>query len=154
MSSESGNTTVYYNGGGTGTITGWSYTPNGNMTSTGDGVAVCTTDGLEYLPAPFTGAKTVLASNATTTSCNAWWVKQRFIIADSHHLYEKGGIPGTSNLNTAGKLYSHPLDSWRWTSAVDTPAAILVAGYAGSKSAIYKFTIDTDGALPTLTAVS
>lgn len=145
---------VKYWGNTTATITGWAHTPNGNITSTGDGVAVCTVDGLEYLPAPFTGAKTTLADNAITTTCNAWWVKQRFIIADDHHLYERAGITGaTTNLNTAGKLYSHPLDTWLWTSVVETPAAILASGYSGNKSAIYKFTLDqADGTLPNLSA--
>jgi len=136
------------------TITGWAHTPNGNITSTGDGVAVCTVDGLEYLAAPFTGAKTTLADNATTATCNAWWVKQRFIIADGHHLIERAGITGaTTNLNMTGKLYSHPLDTWSWTSVVETPAAILASGYSGNKSAIYKFTLDqADGTLPNLSA--
>jgi hypothetical protein len=36
---------------------------------------------------------------------------------------------------------------------VETPNAILAAGYSGSKSAIYKFTLDpADGTLPTLTS--
>lgn len=136
-------------------ITGWGSTPNGNITSTGDGVVVCTTTGMEYLAAPFTGSKVVLATSATTTTCNAWWVKQRFIIADSHHLFEKGGITGSTNLNTSGKLYSHPLTTWKWTSVVETPDAILAAGYAGNKSAIYKFTLSsaiTTAELPPLTS--
>jgi len=153
VTAESGNTTVYYDGYGTGTITGWTSTPNGNLVSTGDGVAVCSTTGMEYIAAPFTGAKQILATNASTTTTNAWWVKQRFIIADDHHLFEKGDVTSSLNLNTAGKLYSHPLSTWRWSSAVETPSAILVAGSAGSKSAIYKFTIDQqDGTLPTLSA--
>ncbi len=146
-------TTVYRDGAASGTVTGWTHTPNGNITSTGDGVAVCTTDGLEYIAAPFTGSTVVLADHAATTVCNAWWVKQRFIIADDHHLFEKPGITGSINLNTTGKLYSHPLSTWRWTSVVETPSAILVAGSAGNKSAIYKFTLDqADGTLPTLSA--
>jgi len=153
VTAASGNTTVYYDGYAAGTITGWASTPNGNAVSTGDGVAICSTTGMEYIAAPFTGAKQVLATSAATTTCNAWWVKQRFIIADDHHLFQKGDVTSSLNLNTAGKLYSHPLSTWRWTSAVETPSAILVAGYAGSKSGIYKFTIDqADGTLPTLSS--
>lgn len=154
VTAASGNTTVYYNGYAAGTVTGWASTPNGNAASTGDGVAVCSTTGMEYIAAPFTGAKQVLANNAATTTCNAWWVKQRFIIADGHHLFEKGGVGSPAlHLGTHAKLYSHPLDTWKWTSAVETPSAILVAGYAGSKSGIYKFTIDqADGSLPNLSS--
>jgi hypothetical protein len=153
VTAESANGTVYYNGFAAGTVTSWTGTPNGNATSTGDGVVVCTTSGMQYLAAPFTGSKVTLATNAVTTTMNAWWVKQRFIIADGHHLYEKGGITGSINLSSASKHYSHPLDTWTWTSVVETPNAILAAGYAGSKSAIYKFTLDpADGTLPTLTS--
>jgi hypothetical protein len=153
VTAESANATVYYDGYAAGTVTSWTGTPNGNATSTGDGVVVCTTSGMQYLAAPFTGSKVTLATNATTTTMNAYWVKQRFIITDSHHLFEKAGVTGSVNLNTAGKLYSHPLETWTWTSVVETPNAILAAGYSGSKSAIYKFTLDpADGTLPTLTS--
>jgi hypothetical protein len=153
VTAESANGTVYYDGFAAGTVTSWTGTPNGNATSTGDGVVVCTTSGMQYLAAPFTGSKVVLASHATTTKVNAWWVKQRFIIADGHHLFEKGGITGSIHLGTNPKFYSHPLETWEWTSVVETPNAILAAGYAGSKSAIYKFTLDpADGTLPNLTS--
>lgn len=153
VSAESGNTIVYWNGPGSGAVGSWTGTPNGNLASTGDGVLVCTTSGIEYLAAPFTGAKTSIATNATTTSCNVWWVKQRLIIADDHHLYERGITGAAINLNTSGKLYSHPLANWRWTSVVETPTSILAAGYSGSKSAIYKFVVDDNtGDLPTLSS--
>jgi len=153
VTAESANGTVYYNGYAAGTVTSWTGTPNGNATSTGDGVVVCTTSGMQYLAAPFTGSKVTLATNAVTTTMNAWWVKQRFIIADGHHLYEKGDITSSINLSSASKHYSHPLETWEWTSVVETPNAILAAGYSGSKSAIYKFTLDpADGTLPTLTS--
>jgi hypothetical protein len=153
VTAESANGTVYYDGYAAGTVNSWTGTPNGNATSTGDGVVVCTTSGMQYLAAPFTGSKVLLASHATTTTMNAWWVKQRFIIADGHHLIEKGGIDSSVNLGSTPKLYSHPLGTWTWTSVVETPNAILAAGYAGSKSAIYKFTLNpTDGTLPDLTS--
>jgi hypothetical protein len=137
-----------------GAITGWTGTPNGNITSTGNGIAVCTTTRLQYLPAPFTGAKVDLAHTPATATMNAWWVKQRFIIADGHHLFATGDFTTSLNLAGAGNiLYSHPLTTWKWTSVVETPDAILVAGYSGSKSAVYKFTInETNGSLPTLTS--
>lgn len=153
VSAESGTSSVYYDGYGSGSVGTWAATPNGNLASTGDGVLVCTTSGIQYLAAPFTGAKTSIATNATTSDCNVWWVKQRLIIADDHHLYERGITGAALNLNTAGKLYSHPLSSWRWTSVVETPTSILAAGYSGSKSAIYKFVVDDNtGDLPTLSS--
>lgn len=75
------------------------------------------------------------------------WAKQRLVAGIDNKVYElvTGGtaLPATPN-------YTHPVTSWRWTSFADTPGAILAAGYAGSRSAIYKFTLDTTGLMPTL----
>lgn len=47
--------------------------------------------------------------------------------------------------------FTHPNTSWRWTSFSEGGAAIYAAGYAGATSAIYRFTLDSGGAVPTLT---
>ena len=60
---------------------------------------------------------------------------------------------GTITLGTNTPIYTHPNSSWVWTSIAEGGSAIYAAGYAGSHSAIYKFTIDeTTGAMPTLTS--
>ncbi len=142
------NNKVYRNSGSSATeITGWTNHPSW-LVSTGDGVWGFHSSGVD-----FSAASGTTASSKWTGASSAgkgWWVKQRLIAAYGASLYELGGFTGGA---IPSALYTHPQTGWTWTSAVDTPGAILVAGYSGSSSAIYKFTVDeTDGTLPTLTA--
>lgn len=57
-----------------------------------------------------------------------------------------GGTPPT--LPTA--KYTHPNTAWTWTSFAESGSAIFAAGYAGASSAIYRFTLQADGTVPTL----
>lgn len=59
---------------------------------------------------------------------------------------------GTITLSTNTPVYTHPNTSWVWTSIAESGTAIYAAGYAGAHSAIYKFNLDTSGAMPTLTS--
>ena len=59
---------------------------------------------------------------------------------------------GTITIAANTPIYTHPNPSWQWTSITEGGSAIYAAGYAGSHSAIYKFTIDNTGAMPTLTS--
>jgi hypothetical protein len=59
---------------------------------------------------------------------------------------------GTITLNANTPIYTHPNSSWVWTSIAESGSAIYAAGYAGANSAIYKFTLDTTGAMPTLSS--
>jgi hypothetical protein len=87
-----------------------------------------------------------------TTLTNLWtsapsapsphWVKSRIIAATANSLWELtlagGAWPATAT-------YAHPDASWTWTSVTEAPNAILAAGYSGAQSAIYSFTLETDG---------
>jgi len=142
------NNKVYRNNGSTSTeIAGWTNLPSW-LVSTGDGVWGFHSSGIDFSA----GSGTTAASKWTGASSagKGWWVKQRLIAAYGPALYELGGFTGGA-LPTA--LYTHPQSGWTWSAAVDTPGAILVAGYSGNASTIYKFTVDeADGTLPTLSA--
>jgi hypothetical protein len=79
------------------------------------------------------------------------WVKQRLVAGVGAGIYELTGTKGTSRaLPTA--VYTHPNDAWTWTSISESGGAIYAAGYLGGNSAIYKFTLTSAGAMPTLTS--
>jgi hypothetical protein len=141
-------TAVYRSDGTTSTeITGWTAVPTW-LVSTGDGVWGFHASGIDFAAAGGTTAASTWTG--ATSAGRGWWVKQRLIAAYGAVLYELGGFTGGA-LPTA--LYTHPQTGWTWTAAVDTPGAILVGGYSGNSSAIYKFTVDNaDGSLPTLTS--
>jgi len=86
----------------------------------------------------------------TCTTGTLAWVKSRLMAALDNKVYEL--TPATTGaLPTA--TYTHPLSGWVWSSICEGPAAIYAAGYAGNKSAIYKFALDSTmsgGGLPVL----
>ena len=128
-------------------ITGWTANPSW-LVSTGDGVWGFHSTGIDFAAAGGTTATSKWTGAASAGK--GWWVKQRLIAAYGAALYELGGFTGGA---LPSALYTHPQSGWVWTAAVDSPGAILVAGYSGNASAIYKFTVDeTDGTLPALTS--
>jgi len=79
------------------------------------------------------------------------WVKQRLVAGIGAGIYELTGTKGTSRaLPTAA--YTHPNDAWTWTSISESGPAIYAAGYLGGNSAIYKFTLSSNGSMPVLTS--
>ena len=78
------------------------------------------------------------------------WVKQRLVAGIGTAIYELTGALGTTTLPTP--LYTHPNSGWEWTSISEGGAAIYASGYAGGNGAIYKFTLDATGLMPTLTS--
>jgi len=78
------------------------------------------------------------------------WVKQRLVAGIGTSIYELTGALGTTTLPTA--TYTHPNANWTWSSISEGGSAIYAAGYAGIESAIYKFTLNTAGVMPTLTS--
>ena len=91
----------------------------------------------EYYP---TGGRTILA-----------WVKQRLVAAVTNSIYEMTSAAGVyAALPTP--VYTHPNSSWVWTSIAEGGSAIYAAGYAGNTSAIYKFTLSSNGSMPVLTS--
>ena len=97
-----------------------------------------------------TNGGTSFSSLWTTSSgaTKAWWVKQRLLVAQGQDLFELSLAGG--DLDAQTEFYKHPDSSWVWTSAAEAPGALLVAGYGDSGSAIYRFVLDAQGDLPTL----
>jgi len=79
------------------------------------------------------------------------WVKQRLVACIGASVYELTNAKGTTHtLPTA--VYTHPNADWTWTSISEGGSAIYAAGYAGTTSAIYKFTLASNGSMPVLTS--
>ena len=85
-----------------------------------------------------------------TAAVKMAWVKQRLVAGIGTSIYELTGALGTTTLPTA--IYTHPNTGWTWTSISEGGSAIYAAGYAGGNGAIYKFTLNTAGVMPTLTS--
>jgi hypothetical protein len=76
------------------------------------------------------------------------YVKERIILCADNKVYEIA--PAATVLPTA--IYTHPSSTYTFTSVSASGAAIYVSGFNGNQSSIFKFTLDTAGALPTLTS--
>jgi hypothetical protein len=79
------------------------------------------------------------------------WVKQRLVAGVAASIYELTGTKGTSRALPT-PIYTHPNSDWVWSSISEGGSAIYASGYLGGNSAIYKFTLSTAGAMPTLTS--
>ena len=101
---------------------------------------------------PLTGASTAAVRNIADTVVTAKmeYVKQRLVVGINNKLYEVPSTSGAGSLPTP--VYTHPNTSWQWTGIAEGGSAIYASGYSGSNSAVYKFTLDTTGAMPTLTS--
>lgn len=80
------------------------------------------------------------------------WVKQRLVGAVVNSIYELTGTTGSAIPLPTTPIYTHPNTAWIWTSISESGSAIYAAGYAGTTSAIYKFTLSAAGGMPTLTS--
>ena len=79
------------------------------------------------------------------------WVKQRLVAGIGASIYELTAAKGSSHtLPTA--TYTHPNSDWIWSSISEGGSAIYAAGYLGGNSAIYKFTLSSNGSMPVLTS--
>jgi hypothetical protein len=76
------------------------------------------------------------------------YTKERIIMAVNNSIYE---FP-TSQSTAPTPVYTHTQTSHIFTSITSSGAAIYLAGYNGIQSSIYKFTLTTTGAMPTLSA--
>lgn len=123
----------------------------------GSDIVALAQDGTNYYAANSTGIyKGLLTGTGTgaivwntgTANVSMGWVKQRLFAGIGVSLYQLTGTGPT--LPTP--IYTHPNSNWKWTSIVEGPTAIYASGYAGTASAIYKISLNTDGTLPTLTS--
>jgi hypothetical protein len=76
------------------------------------------------------------------------FVKERIVMCADNKVYEF--TSSATALPTA--LYTHPTSSYIFTSITASGPAVYIAGYNGIQSSIFKFTLSTAGALPTLTS--
>jgi hypothetical protein len=103
---------------------------------------------------PLTGdsttAETQMFQSTTVATTNAVmeYTKERIIMAVNDSVYE---FP-TNQSSMPTPVYTHRDNDHIFTSITSSGSAIYVAGYSGIQSNIYKFTLTTAGAMPTLTS--
>jgi hypothetical protein len=103
---------------------------------------------------PLTGDSTTIetqmfqSTTVATTNAVMEYTKERIIMCVNDSVYE---FPtNQSSMPTA--VYTHRDDDHIFTSVTSSGAAIYISGYSGIQSNIYKFTLTTAGAMPTLTS--
>jgi hypothetical protein len=97
-----------------------------------------------------TTAETQMFQSTTVATTNAVmeYTKERIIMCVNDSVYE---FPtNQSSMPTA--VYTHRDNDHVFTSVTSSGAAIYISGYSGIQSNIYKFTLTTAGAMPTLTS--
>ena len=97
-----------------------------------------------------TTAETQMFQSTTVATTNAVmeYTKERIIMCVNDKIYE---FP-TSQSSMPTPVYTHQDDDHIFTSVTSSGAAIYISGYSGIQSNIYKFTLSTAGAMPTLTS--
>jgi len=89
----------------------------------------------------------ISANGITVSNAVMEYTKERIILAVNDSIYEFA--TNATTLPTA--VYTHKDPDHVFTSITSSGAAIYVAGYSGIQSNIYKFTLESTGAMPTLT---
>ncbi|MGK5530864.1 hypothetical protein [Streptomyces sp. URMC 129] len=135
LKSSTGSASTTITWGGSGTI----------LALASDGTRYFAADSTGVYSGTGTGAGSLLW-NTGSSNVSMGWVKGRLIAGIGASVYE---LVGTGPTLPSAK-FTHLNSSWRWSAVAEGTNAIYVAGYAGSQSAIYKFILDTDGAVPTL----
>jgi hypothetical protein len=97
-----------------------------------------------------TTAETQMFQSTTVATTNAVmeYTKERIIMCVNDSVYE---FP-TSQSSMPTPVYTHRDNDHIFTSVTSSGAAIYISGYSGIQSNIYKFTLTTAGAMPTLTS--
>ena len=88
------------------------------------------------------------ATGIVVTNAVIEYTKERLVLAADNSIYEFA----TSATALPTAVYTHPNASFIYTSITSSGAAIYLAGYNGIQSTIQKFTLNTSGAMPTLTS--
>jgi len=127
----------------------------------GSNITSLVQDGLNYYAANTTniyrGALTGTGATGTAyyPTNNAkvvmGYVKQRIVAGIGEKIYEITQSRGGTNPDVSDLRYTHPDTGWTWSSIVEGPQAVYAAGYRGTNSSIFKFTLSTAGVMPTLT---
>jgi hypothetical protein len=101
------------------------------------------TDDSSVSPTLMFNATGIVVANAVME-----YTKERIVMCANDKVYEFSSSATT--LPTA--VYSHNDPDHVFTSITSSGAAIYISGYSGIQSNIYKFTLSTAGAMPTLTS--
>jgi hypothetical protein len=104
----------------------------------------------KLLSADSTTSPTVMFTTPGITVTNAVieYTKERLVMCVNDKVYEFASTATT----LPSPVYSHNDPDHVFTSITSSGAAIYIAGYSGIQSNIYKFTLSTAGAMPTLTS--
>ena len=86
------------------------------------------------------------SNSIEVTNATMEYVKDRLVMAANNSVYEF--FPSTTAMPTA--LYTHPASTHVYTSIAASGTAIYVAGYNGIQSTIQKFTLSSNGSMPTI----
>lgn len=125
-------------------LTNWSTaTGTSGVTITGiasDGFNVWVTDGAAVYKTD-TGSSAA-ASWSTEDLDSLWYVKNRLLGADANDLMYASNIATP----TFTSLFIHNVATFTWVGAAEAPAHIIVGGYSGDKSLIYRIAITAEGA--------
>jgi hypothetical protein len=97
-----------------------------------------------------TTAETQMFQSTTVATTNAVmeYTKERIVMCVNDKVYEFS----TSATSLPSPVYTHNDPDHIFTSITSSGAAIYISGYSGIQSNIYKFTLSTAGAMPTLTS--
>jgi hypothetical protein len=101
-------------------------------------------------PLDSSAAASEMFTSATITVTNAVieYTKERLVMCVNDKVYEFS----SSAVVLPSPVYTHSDDDHVFTSITSSGAAIYISGYSGIQSNIYKFTLSTAGAMPTLTS--
>jgi hypothetical protein len=83
----------------------------------------------------------------TVTNATMEYVKDRIVMCINNKIYEIS----SSASSLPSPIYTHSDTDIVFTSITASGPAIYVAGYSGTQSSIFKFTLSTAGVMPTLT---
>jgi hypothetical protein len=86
-------------------------------------------------------------SVVVTDACMEF-TKERIVATINNKVFEIS----TTATALPSAVYTHPVDDFSYTSITSSGAAIYVAGFSGSQSNIQKFTLASNGTMPTLTS--
>lgn len=125
-----------------------------SLTTDGVYIFVSANDGLYKGPIPTDPTDSITFTKIYTYTVSASsevaWVKERIVCGVDQGLYELVPSPPGAPVALPAALYTAKPTGWQWTSISETSPAVYAVGSAGSVSSILKFTLDTDGGLPTL----
>ena len=95
-----------------------------------------------------TGNTLMISENGiTVTTATMEYVKDRIVMGINNKIYEISSSAST----LPSPVYTHSDTDIVFSSITASGPAIYVAGYSGTQSSIFKFTLNTSGVMPTLT---